>query len=159
MDNNSNNLGEENNWGNEPENKGEYVDESIGDQFENSNDNPYTNQTYNQNGQFNNFYPNMPPREFGQGMGIASLILGVVSLIGLCCCISPVTGILAIVFGIIQINRTPQNKTYSIIGIVTGGLGILLGLIILAVMFFGVDYGAGADFDQLIEQLEDVYEL
>ncbi len=80
-------------------------------------------------------YANKPK----QGLAIASLILGIVSItIGLCCYIGALTSPVAIVLGIIslvQIKNNPtenSGKPFSIVGIVLGGLYfVVVGLIIL----------------------------
>lgn len=83
------------------------------------------------------YTPNIQPKDYGNGFGVASLVCGIASLVLLCCC-APITGVLAIVFGIVQITRTPNNKGMSIAGIITGAIGILLSLIILIIFMVGV---------------------
>lgn len=87
------------------------------------------------------------PRENkpSNGLGVASLVLGVISLVGLCFCLGPLTGILAIIFGIIQISRTPENRAFSIAGIITGAMGIILTIAITIIIAFGVYTGSGVD--------------
>ena len=80
-------------------------------------------------------YANKPK----QGLAIASLILGIVSItIGLCCYIGALTSPVAIVLGIISLVQIKNNPTenggkpFSIVGIVLGGLYfVVVGLIIL----------------------------
>ena len=50
----------------------------------------------------------------GRGYGIASLILGIVSVLLFCTCINWVTGILAIIFGIIQITKIRSKVLQSV---------------------------------------------
>lgn len=98
-----------------------------------------------------------PPRgnKTGNGLGIASLVLGIVSLVGLCFCLGPLTGILAIIFGIIQIMRTPENRAFSIAGIITGAMGIILTIIITVIIALGVTTG-GSGVDSIFN--EEMYE-
>ena len=93
-------------------------------------------QQYNQY----NATPHVTPNSGGMGFGYASLVLGILSIITLCCCCGPIPGILAVVFGIIQIGRTPEKKGISIAGIVTGAIGILLSIIMYISFMTGVDY-------------------
>ncbi len=69
------------------------------------------------------------------GFAIASLVCGCLSI--LCCvggCISWIFSIVAIVMGIITIVKKYDGKGFAIAGIVTGGVGILLSVIILVAM-------------------------
>ncbi len=66
-----------------------------------------------------------------QGLALASMICGITSLV---CCLNLVTGIPAIVLGIIAMNKEkadPANyggKGMALAGVITGGLGVLLGI-------------------------------
>ncbi len=73
----------------------------------------------------------------GKGMAIASMILGIVSLV-LCFYwfLGLPTALVGLILGIVAINRASRNfgagKGFAISGIVTSGLGLLLGVF----MFF-----------------------
>ena len=74
----------------------------------------------------------------GKGLGIASMVCGIVSLIG--CCgmwyVSLPCAIVAIVLGIVQIVKN-DARGMAIAGIICGGLGIALTvLVIVGVMAF-----------------------
>ncbi|MGN0342553.1 MAG: DUF4190 domain-containing protein [Roseburia sp.] len=60
----------------------------------------------------------------GNGLGIASLVLGILSLVLFCSCVNIITGILAIVFGIVQLVKG-GNKGMPIAGIVTSAISII----------------------------------
>ena len=69
------------------------------------------------------------------GFAIASLVCGCLSI--LCCvggCISWIFSIVAIVMGIITITRKYDGRGFAIAGLITGGVGILLSIIIVAAM-------------------------
>lgn len=70
------------------------------------------------------------------GFGIASLVLGIVSLLLFCTCINWITGILAIIFGIIQITKTKQ-KGFAIGGIITAGVSLLFTIILYISLVIG----------------------
>ena len=80
-------------------------------------------------------YANKPK----QGLAIASLILGIVSItIGLCCYVGTLTSPVAIVLGIISLVQIKNNSTenggkpFAIVGIVLGALYfVVVGIIIL----------------------------
>ena len=70
------------------------------------------------------------------GMGIASMILGIVALL-ISCCVSKwwLTVIVAacgIVLGVLSINKNSGGKGMAIAGIVCSCLAVLMGLVILA---------------------------
>jgi len=90
-----------------------------------------------------------PPAVGGQNqiLPIVSLVAGIVSL---CCYVSPVTGLVAIITGYLGMknaNNDPAQyggKTMAIIGMVLGGLFFLVGLAYyILVIFFGVLGGIG----------------
>jgi len=83
-----------------------------------------------------------PAAEKGKSwQGITSLICGIVGFI---CCISFIPSILALVFGFMGLK---SKKTLSIIGIVLGCLGLLIGICV--VIFYA------SHWDQIIQQIKD----
>jgi hypothetical protein len=60
---------------------------------------------------------NKPPKN-SNGFGIASLVIGIASIVLFCTCINYVTALLAIIFGIIHIIKG-NNKVFGIVGIAT----------------------------------------
>ncbi|MFQ7240625.1 MAG: DUF4190 domain-containing protein [Roseburia intestinalis] len=54
-----------------------------------------------------------------EGFGIASLVLGIITVLLFCTCISWITGILAIIFGIIQLVKG-NKKEWRFVGRITG---------------------------------------
>ena len=76
----------------------------------------------------------MPPEKSESvGFGIASLVLGILSLLLFCTCINWITGILAIIFGIIQIAQS-RSKGLAVGGIVTAGLSMLFTVILYIIL-------------------------
>ena len=69
----------------------------------------------------------------GNGFGIASMVLGIISLALFCMCINIPLAILAIVFGIVQLVRY-EKKSMGIAGIVTGGFSIVAFVIYWALV-------------------------
>ena len=65
-----------------------------------------------------------------RGFSIASLVLGIISLI----IFAIIAGPLAIVFGVIAINQEGKNNL-AIAGIITGAIGIISWIIIMALWF------------------------
>ena len=97
-------------------------------------------------GQNTPFQPPAPGTgSVNQTLPIVSLIFGIVSL---CCYISPLTGIVALVTGYMGMknaNNDPQNyggKGLAIAGMITGGVFLLLGLIYWIYIIFVVGLAA-----------------
>jgi hypothetical protein len=95
--------------------------------------------------------PLQPPPagvSLNQTLPIVSLILGIVSL---CCYISPVTGIAALITGFMGMKNVKNDpaqyggKTLAIIGMILGGLFFLVGVVyylILILMWAGILAGS-----------------
>ena len=90
------------------------------------------------------------------GLGIASLVLGIVSLLLFCTCVNWITGILAIIFGIIQIVKN-QERGFAIGGILTAGISLILWGILYIALFLGLR-SAGFDYDDLYQYYYDGYD-
>lgn len=101
-----------------------------------------------------------PEKKEGQraGFAVASLVLGILSIV--CCCLpsNPILSIiffvmpiLAIVFGVLSLVK--HKNGLAIAGIITGSIGLLIGLV-----FFGFGIYANSDagkewYDSLMESL------
>ena len=83
---------------------------------------PYSQSPYSQ--------PTPPVKEKGDsiGFGIASMVLGIASVLLFCTCFNIVTAILAVIFGIIQLVKN-KNKVFAIVGISTAAVSIILTVI------------------------------
>ena len=87
----------------------------------------YSNSSYNNSSYGNSGFQNANyTQPVSDGYGIASMVLGIVSLIFFCTCCNILTGILAVVFGIIHLTKQGTHKGYGIAGIVTAAISILL---------------------------------
>lgn len=83
---------------------------------------------YNQNG-YNQTGYNQPPygtatKSDSTGFGIASLVLGIISIFTFFCCINYILAVIAIVLGIVQIVKS-SKKGLAIGGIVTAVISII----------------------------------
>lgn len=74
------------------------------------------------------------PKNDSNGFGVASLVLGIMTLLLFCMCISWITGLLAIIFGIVQLVKS-RKKGLAIGGIITGAIGLLLSILLYAGVF------------------------
>jgi len=68
-------------------------------------------------------------REEGRELAWASLSAGLASL--LCWC-PMATGLIAVILGILHLRRSKTGRSLAVIGIVTGSLGVLLGLVVFS---------------------------
>lgn len=89
----------------------------------------------------------------------ASLVLGIVTaaVSVVCCClvwittiICIITGVLAIVYGVLSINSV--NKAKSIWGIVLGAIGMIISIIITIILIAMTQNG---QFDEILKMLEE----
>lgn len=78
------------------------------------------------------YYYNEPPK--GNGFGIASLVLGILSLVLSCTCINIPLAIIAIVFGAIHINRRIGANGTAIGGIVTAAISLVVTILLIVIM-------------------------
>lgn len=78
-----------------------------------------------------------PQSHVPAGFAITSLVTGIVAFLTGWFFIGLAIGIVAIVFGILALKKK-QNKGMSIAGIVTGGLGALTSLVVIAFWVFAV---------------------
>ena len=93
------------------------------------NPNNYGQPNYNQNPNYNQQpygqpYLGMATKSDSTGFGIASLVLGIISIFTVFCCINYILAIISIVLGIVQIVKSKQ-KGLAIGGIVTSVISII----------------------------------
>jgi hypothetical protein len=90
------------------------------------------------------------------GLGIASLVCGILALITFCMCINIPLGIVSIILGIIQIVKY-EKKGMAIAGIVTSAISIIaFGILAL---FGGLTYQRMLENGDLMQFYEDIYEM
>jgi len=101
----------------------------------------------------------------GKGLGIASMVCGIVSIIGCCIPYAPlVLGIAAIVLGIIQIVKN-ESKGMAIAGIICGAVGIIVFVATLALGLAGLAFMNELGIDgtetpeEILNQLEMYQDL
>ena len=103
------------------------------------------------------------PEKDRKGFAIASMVLGLVSIVLFCVWfISIPCGILAIIFGILAFSSS--KKGMAITGFITGGIGIFISFIIFVFLFsFGFIAGVAnglseIDYDDIYnETYDDIY--
>lgn len=89
-------------------------------------------------------YPYQEPYQpVSQGFGIASMILGIISLALFCSCVNILLAIAAIIFGIIQLATPGSKKGMAVAGLITSGLSILLFIIFSVTFVISTDFQDG----------------
>ena len=130
-----------------------------GEQFPPAGQQGYGQQGYGQQGYQQGYGPgyDRPPMRYGAGMATAALVLGILSLI-LCWTVfgGIVLGILALVLGIIAARRAGRGEApgrgRAIAGIVTGVLGLLLSIALIAIGASILNSGSGKTLQQCLQQ-------
>ncbi len=102
-------------------------------------------------------YPNNEEKP-KQGMSIAALVLGIVSVV--CSCIwylAIPAGVVGLVLGIISLRGKKDGRGMAIAGTILSGIGIIASLIII-ISAVTILHEAGGDFDSWYNQLKnDLY--
>ena len=93
------------------------------------------------------------------GFAIASLVLGIVSLIAICCGLQFIAGPLAIIFGIIALTKRMDGTGMAVTGLSTGTLSLLLTLVVLITNGDLIRYAGTMldDFSQVLEEQDEVF--
>ena len=99
-------------------------------------------------------------QEKKSGFAIASLVCGILSLIGFCCCgITVITAPLALIFGIISLAKKRSGTGMAVAGIVMAVLSILMiGAMIYSVKdFLPYSEEIVQDYAQVIADQDEVF--
>ena len=86
------------------------------------------------------------------GFGIASLVIGILSMTGLFAR-GFVLGMLGLIFGIVSLSQKEKSKGMAIGGIVTSGIGILIGIVAIIGFFSYKD-----DIETKIREVMEIIE-
>lgn len=106
---------------------------------------------------YNYGQPNGNNKSESEGFGIASLILGIITVLLFCTCISWITGILAIIFGILQLVKG-NKKGMAIVGLITGGIGFVVSIILYILIFFA-GVGSYSNYNDIYNHIyDDIYD-
>lgn len=86
-------------------------------------------------------YPPRSPKPKTNGLAIASMVLGILSLVFFCAWFFPVMPILAVVFGHIALSQIRKQGTagrgMAIAGLVTGYIGLAITVVMIILMIIG----------------------
>ncbi len=101
-----------------------------------------------------------PQQKKSAGMAIASLILGIVSIFGLCCCfLNVITAPIAIILGIIVLVSKRSGTGLAITGIVFSALSLLvvISVFMVARQFMPYSETIMKDYVQLVQDKDEVF--
>jgi hypothetical protein len=135
------------------------------DEFNNYNsdqstsDNGYNTDFTQSNDYYNQYGNDMQPQ--GKGKAIAALVLGIVAVVFFCCCtyIGIICGVLAVIFGILEIKKNGEGKGMAIAGTICGGIGAVAGIIMTIINFVNISNGENELYNNLMSQLEGAIQL
>ena len=63
------------------------------------------------------------------------MILGILSIVLFCTCINIPLAIAAVIFGVLQLSKNQEGRVFSILGIVTSAISVILFIIMLALVW------------------------
>lgn len=96
------------------------------------------------------------PEKDRQGLAIASMVLGIISLALFCVWyISIPCSILALIFGIISVKSS--KKGMAIAGISTGATSFILTILLHIFIFLIVGFGTYSGIQSIIDEYDDYY--
>lgn len=97
-------------------------------------------------------YPNQQVNKPRNGLGITSMILGIISVVFSCCCygLSVVLGIVAIILGIVSMRKNETTKGFAIAGIITGSIGLVFAVLFIVLEIYVRQSGL---YDYYMEQI------
>lgn len=78
-----------------------------------------------------------------KGMSVAAMVLGIVAIVGACCCtyVGIICGIIAVVLGIISKKQQREGAQMALAGIICGAVGFAIGLITLIINLVNIANG------------------
>lgn len=108
------------------------------------------NQQVNEDTTYANVNGEVPQKGQSTGLGIASMVCGILSIVTICCVpyVPVILGIVAVVLGIVQIVKN-EKKGMAIAGIVCGALGLIAYIALFA---FGTYLLSSGMYDDLMKQ-------
>lgn len=118
------------------------------------------NQQMNWNQQpYNNYQqPFQPQPKKKKGLGIAALVIGILSMT-LCCTIGSILGIVGIILGIVSLVKKEDMPGLGIAGIITSVIGFFVGIyvafcVIVAYQIVEEEMDSNVSFDEIYEELD-----
>ncbi|MDE6970494.1 MAG: DUF4190 domain-containing protein, partial [Eubacterium sp.] len=97
----------------------------------------YQQNGYGQQGTYSQYQQYQKPddRNQGTGFGIASMILGILSLMLFCTCMNIPLAVAAVIFGILQYTKGTQGRGMALAGMITAALSVVALIVTIALMW------------------------
>ena len=94
------------------------------------------------------------------GLGVASMVCGILSLVLSCCVpyLPLILALVAVVLGAMGIKKN-AGKGMAIAGTICGGIGALVGLVTTIINFVNISNGENELYNNLMSQLEGAIQL
>ncbi len=97
----------------------------------------------------------------GRGFAIASLVLGILSAVGLCCCctipaVSAALGVVAIVLAIIYSKKAGKLDGMALAGLILGIIGIVVALSLMIIVALNSD-AINAALEEFVNNFKKQY--
>ena len=130
------------------------------DQKNEWNNNPYQNGQYNggnnnpyQNGQYNgwNQTPTRPPFRSVNSMAVASLVMGILSVVLICCGFSFCFGALGIIFALLSRRNGPMDPQAKV------GLGLSIGGTVIGIAMILFLTIGNSQYSEIMQEYERFY--
>ncbi|MBR6760858.1 MAG: DUF4190 domain-containing protein [Oscillospiraceae bacterium] len=121
--------------------------------------NPYNApDSFDGNRDQNNLYYQSRPKQ-PISFAVAAFILGLVSLIGICCGINVITAPLALICGIIALAKKQGGVGMSLAGVITAGLSLLLSVVLLFSCWDMIEHAdeIANDYTHLIVERDEIF--
>ena len=107
------------------------------------NDTQYNQQNFNQQ-PYQQYDPMGGQQPQGsKGMSVAAMVLGIVAIVGACCCtyVGIICGIIAVVLGIISKKQHREGEQMALAGIICGAVGFVIGLVTVIINLVNIANG------------------
>ncbi len=99
------------------------------------------------------------PQSGGKGLSIASMILGIVSVV-FCCClwyIAIPAGIVGLILGIVGIRKGGEGRGMAIAGIITSSIAIILAIVMAVIFVSALTSGVYSGMDEFYRNYYSEY--
>ncbi|MBQ2800167.1 MAG: DUF4190 domain-containing protein [Lachnospiraceae bacterium] len=115
-------------------------------------DNNFNNETFNYTPQ-----PEQPQKDPGHGLAIASLVLGILSILSCCCTyLAIILGVVGIVLAIISKSKSLAGKmeTMATVGMILSILGVVIAV---GMIIWSAAFAQSPAYQEIMNQYMDMY--
>ncbi len=98
-----------------------------------------------------------PQKEEKYGLGVASLVVGILSMT-LCCVGGSVVGLIGLILGIISCTKKESKRGLAIGGIITSAIGFVIGVVYLCLIIWAANDDYDYDYDDISNIITEDYD-